>query len=279
VTFPLDSVRVKMARADRHVRDLKIEVDTLVRAAEQTIFRENDEDSTKLVYRIGHVPDIDPTISAIIGDAVSNIRAAFDHLAWQLVLADNGVPCEHTQFPIYDSRLNDKGNPRNVTIQPRILNSDILQALDLIQPYQTTDTDGHVDAWRNQLWIVRQLSNIDKHRLLIAVVVDVNFDDRPPYWGSSSAGVPVSNFYPFRALKSGDKIAAFDFRGTRAPADFDPHMSLGVTLDEGPEAHEIRLQGVPALLHGLRHILTGRINQHFMAFFPTDPGIPWPDPL
>lgn len=101
-------------------------------------------------------------------------------MAWQLVLVDGGQPDETTDFPIYLSDQTKKGNPRRVNIAPGIRDRRILDALVDVQPF-TEAKYGH-DPAADHLWILNRLDNIDKHRLLLAVVHRLDY--RGVWWGS-----------------------------------------------------------------------------------------------
>jgi hypothetical protein len=232
----LTSVRLKMARADLHAREVDAMVTDTIGSMGDAIVSERDEDEPSvLVYRVTKVPEINPDLSLVVGDALFNMRSAFDHLAWQLVLLDGGVPTRHTQFPIHASRPTSHGQPRQVTIQPGIDRTDILAALDAVQPYQRTN------KWDSQLWVINQLCNRDKHRLLLTVVTALDLDAQQPWWGLPD-GVPspdwVFNVLP---LNPGDWVARFDFKGVPAPDHFDPNISLAVALDEADPMHWSRI--------------------------------------
>ena len=113
------------------------------------------------------------------------------------MILDGGSPCEHTQFPIYDTRTNNKGNLRQVTIQPQIRRADIWAALEAAQPYQ------NVAPTKTELSIISTLNNHDKHRLLLTVAGVLNVDENPlsyslaegvapPKSASISAGSPMA---------------------------------------------------------------------------------------
>ena len=267
----LDGVRAKLDRADAHIRDLKSELSVLIEIAHRNLAREVDGEFSKLVYVAGHVPHLGPNLSAMVGDALFDMRSAWDHLAWQLVVLDGGTPGESTQFPVYSSRMNKKGTTRIPTIQPRIRRQDILDAIDAVQPYNRHE------SWLSHLWVVHQLNNWDKHRVLLAMVAGINIDNHPPWWGLPE-GVPSPGwwFNVGHPLKSGDPVARFDFRGVLAPADFDPHITLAVTLDEGPPENWMRSTDVVSLLTGLRHWITTEINWRFIPLFGDQPPIAYP---
>lgn len=267
----LEGVVVKLGRAEAHTRDLNALLAPLVDIATKSIVREIDGDPSKLLYRVTEVPAFEPGVSAIIGDAFSNLRSALDHLAWRLVELDGGVPCEHTQFPVYASRLSKKGHPRVVTIQPQILRADILNALEAVQPYNRGN------PWDDTLWIVRELRNIDTHRLLLVIACAVEAEAA---WWSLPAGVPSpAPRISLKPLERGDPIAWFNFGQHDAPHDFDPHLSIAVGLNEGPIGCWIRRQHAADLLHELHRSLVAMLNWRFVPLFPGEPPFRYPAPL
>jgi hypothetical protein len=265
MTLPsLDGVRAKLARADSHIHDLDEILNPLAERATKSIVREphGEPGNHWLFYRVTEVPEYDPSWSTIVGDALFNLRSALDHLANRLVELDGGIPCDRTQFPIYPSRTNDKGNPRNVTIQPGIGRKDIRDALDQIQPYQEVEKYGH-DLNDDALWLTRELCNIDKHRLLLTVVHRLDLDaPNLPWW--EGEGV-VGYQFTSKPLESNDLVGKFAFGETPPRPNFNPHVSLAITLDEPGWSSE---RSVPEFLGGLRHNLTAELNRWFVSLFP-----------
>jgi hypothetical protein len=264
----LAGVRIKLARADAHIVELRERLEPFVRAATDSIGRESDGE-TKLIYRARYVPDVDPAISAIAGDALFNMRSALDHLAYQLVMLDGRQPDRYSYFPIHGDPLNKNGNPRVVTISPGLFNrADIRTELEEVQPYNELGRGRSPSD--SSLWLVNDLCNLDKHRLLIALTHTI--DRYEPGWWGLVEGVEVTKAtYRIVPIASGDSVGEFTFN-RRAPADFDPHRTLGVTLDDVPVGHWSRLMSAPDLLAALRRGVAVDINRHFRNFFgPNEP--------
>jgi hypothetical protein len=216
---------------------------------------------TKLVYRVRQLPKVDPAWGAIVGDALHNMRSALDHLALQLVILDGGNPSEYTQFPIYDSPTNDKGNPRFVTIQPRIQDARIRAALEKVQPYQ------YATPAETELSVISALNNYDKHRLLLTVAGVLDVDANPPSYSLAEGVAAPEIRINLAPLGDGAPVAWFDFQGAPAPPDFEPHIFLAFTLREGPVPW-MRHRAVPELLEGLLYSMTWLvINERFLPFF------------
>src|SRR5262245_55654 len=266
-TPSLDGVRAKLARADTHIHDLKRILDPVAQRATQSIVREPHSDSGNnwLFYRVTDVPEYDRAWSTIVGDALFNLRSGLDHLANRLVELDGGNPCRRTQFPIHDSRTTDKGNTRFVTIQPGIGRKDILDALDSIQPYQGVEEYGH-DLNEMSLWLINELCNIDKHRLLLTVVHRLDLDaPKLPWWEGEVESYEITS----KALEPDDLVGKFAFGATPPRSDFDPHLSLAIALDELPGWASER--SAPEFLYGLRHNLAADLNYWFVPLFPGEP--------
>src|SRR5207248_1277573 len=96
-----------------------------------------------------------------MGDALQNMRASLDHLALALAEANLGERSppeveEESQFPIYtDPGRWRRGHARRVGS----VSDDARAIIEGLQPYQRGDD------WKSHpLWVLRQLSDFDKHR-------------------------------------------------------------------------------------------------------------------
>ncbi len=261
----LDGVRVKLARASEHIAELRRLVDLIIEESARSIVCEEDGDPRKLVFRMTRSITPDPRIQAIVGDILYCCRSALDHLAWQLVLLDGGTPNEGTQFPIYTTPLNDKGNPRNVTIQPGITNPDILKGLVQVQPFTQTKY-GH-DPADTAISILNDLCNIDKHRLLLTLITSLD-GDMPAYWGLGEGAQGPKYRFLVGPLEAGSVVARFWFDDQEVPKPFEPHLSLVVSIWE-EKSRWLRLQHIADGLEALRRSVAMVINLHFVTMFDT----------
>jgi hypothetical protein len=102
-------------------------------------------------------------LGAIVGDFLHNLRCVLDHLVWQLVVLNGQKPGDHNQFPISDTPGAYKKKAgrylRGVAADHRAL-------IETFQPYHLED-----DAASHYLAVLRDLSNIDKHRFVHPVVI------------------------------------------------------------------------------------------------------------
>jgi hypothetical protein len=108
------------------------------------------------------VPLIPIGVNLMIGDVLQNLRAALDHLAWQLVLhgADRDPRRPNlVQFPIYDTADQFRD-----WVDRRLPGVDVAQR-DAVEGYQWYKHEGRGNVLRN----LSLYANRDKHRLLPVV--------------------------------------------------------------------------------------------------------------
>src|SRR5438105_14643096 len=90
----LDGVEIKMARSLEHIGCLGEDTAQFIRDSPVRYRTEPDDDPVKgwaLYVLWEQVPG---RFGAIIGDALTNMRAALDHLASQLFMATNQAPTD-----------------------------------------------------------------------------------------------------------------------------------------------------------------------------------------
>ena len=83
----MSGVYVKVDRAKAHLKEFDTQSRPIINACKQALKRAYDGKQSEYVIRLDPVPDVPSVLSAIIGDAIHNLRVSLDHLAWQLVIA------------------------------------------------------------------------------------------------------------------------------------------------------------------------------------------------
>ncbi len=161
----LDGVRAKIKRAEQHIDDLDIAIRSFCESKPYTIGAKPHpiaaiQHTTLYVSDVRGVPT---NIVLLVGDAVHNLRSSLDHLVWQLVTANNATPTRKTCFPISNS-LEKYAS----AIKRGVINGVCVEARELIGNMQCHVTGDYA------LWLLGELDNIDKHRLLITVISRVN---------------------------------------------------------------------------------------------------------
>lgn len=159
---PLDGILAKIQRADEHIKNLNAEINTLIGSDIYRFVSEPDSDPRECILRV-EGPEPPMRLAVIAGEVVHQLRSSLDHLVCQLVI-ENKKPVNRThQFPICDTpekfkAARDGGKIRGISASARSL-------IEARQPYNQTK-----DIKRNFLYILREMDDADKHRLLTLVV-------------------------------------------------------------------------------------------------------------
>lgn len=160
----LEGVYAKHARACFHLAALQREFYERVENDAYTFAGEVRPGGLEHIYRPVNPPPVADHWSAVVGDALHNLRSALDHLADQLVRLNGGSPNKRTQFPVLlrPSRWNPCTNCSEPAV-PRVgggISAAAQAVIEEIQPYKGTETGQ---------WLARlhELNVIDKHRRFV----------------------------------------------------------------------------------------------------------------
>jgi hypothetical protein len=121
----------------------------------------DDLGDTWTVVYCESVAEIPLRFSLLAGDLVHNLRSALDYLAYQLVRLDNGKPGRRTAWPIFGEKPVGRSLSRYNAMVKGIKNEDALVMIDWFQPHKKP-----ANLLRENLELLAELDNIDKHRLV-----------------------------------------------------------------------------------------------------------------
>ncbi len=158
-------------------------------------------EESKYLMRIRVLEPLPWRWSLIVGDFLQNLRAALDHLIWQLVQVNGEVPDRGNAFPIFDKALSGRSQvfwDRSV----RGLSAAALQIIESCQPHLGGDRPHTLRA-------LRELSNEDKHRILIPAYSAIAEVDQPVFdiVGLRDVGpLERGKVFAGAALKDGDVV-------------------------------------------------------------------------
>jgi hypothetical protein len=255
----LRGVELKLARAEHHLDEIAAIVDVVLRGYADAV-TPGTRAGGRIPYYLEGAPPIPPELPALFGDALHNMRSALDHLAWQLVLRNGGVPTETTSFPVRLSRRT--GGDQLPTISGGVA-PVVRVLLDEVQPYTWTDDDPDVDVRIHPLAVLSLLNNIDKHReLLLGVAVVTS--------GSWSSDIGVSaefHRHPNRSVADGDLLGAL----VVDPPDAEIHdfqLDFAVRLvDDGEASVLARFDLVDWALQQAMVAVEHRVLHRFLPLF------------
>lgn len=156
-------IRDRLRRAEEHIEAIKSQLRAYYDSQPYNAISGEFDPQTQNVHFDWGVPFDPPSfrLSTLTGEVLHNLRSALDHLAWELVEANQaGAASENTRFPIL--KVPPTANQSGVSPPPHVSGNVSATASTLIereQPYQL----GSAFA-AHPLYILNALNNIDKHR-------------------------------------------------------------------------------------------------------------------
>lgn len=154
----LDGVEIKMARSLEHLDCLRSETTQFIRDNPVRYRREPDDHPVKGWAFYVSWEQVPGRFGAIIGDTLTNMRAALDHLASQLFIATNQAPSDaRINFPIVSDPGKQLKSLKRVpaAAAPIVVN---------VQPYHNVSKNQPAEI--HPLHVLKLLVNRDKHEAL-----------------------------------------------------------------------------------------------------------------
>jgi hypothetical protein len=239
----LEGCHVKLDRATVLLQELRATLGPALDAIRHEVVTETayDPGSEQFVVTVARAPEIPTLVSAIAGDVIHNLRSALDYAVFQAVWFSQGSPWQGSQFPISgspstfshrDKKTLEKLNPDLSTVVRRCQPYDDLEdyrrggwATDLSSMFQLRDAN-------RPLAVLRELSNQDKHRLLLpryARSADASF----AVGGAKDCAPAIRWYQSDGALVAGEQpLAVFaancDGPNPRMEVDFAFTPSVGI---------------------------------------------------
>ena len=158
-TQPLFGSKIKIARANRHIRELESLFDAFFCDNPHRI-RINKHPDQGIAISAEFDRPLPNETAAIIGDVVHNLRAALDHLACDMIRASGENPNRWHGFPIDKSQSGFEGN---IAGKLKGAADKFVDFVKSQRPYR----DNGGNAWMHNL---ASLDNDDKHIVLIPTV-------------------------------------------------------------------------------------------------------------
>lgn len=236
---------LKLERARSHLEDLKRQLSKWTDSGHHDVFNEPDPERGQDCFRVRVISDQVPSdpFGVLIGDVLHNLRGSLDHLAYALAAQHTKVMTEdiakRSEFPI----IGDERNEGIAAVEQRYGNDFARKVKGIaphaqaiiksLQPYHAGKNFA-----RDNLWRLHELSNIDKHRLLLIVAAsNVAAGFRPGM--SRNYTLIDASVYP--TIIKGDTVV---MRYRAVPQD--PSQQMHVEFDP---ILQIAFDG-PAIVHG-----------------------------
>ncbi len=263
----------KLSRAQEHLDSLSQELNAFLQPYCYEIANEYDVEAphqgltrVRLTRRV--VFKVEPPLlkwGIIVGDCIQNLRSSLDHMVF--AISHSRDPNEFkddrtTEFPICDSpEAFNRSRRRNWPPHHEIrgLPREAQTIIEQFQPYQ----GGQKSLSNHPLWILREMSNIDKHRSIHitawsahALALDIT---------GLAPGVSIHSHQvrPLGVIESGTEIAKIEFS---TPDPSEPAMKLQkefyftISFGEGTPMAGKQVQDALASLVANVHDITSRLS-------------------
>jgi hypothetical protein len=154
----------KVARAREVIPVLQGEIDDYYASNPIVLRLEHREEPKRMEAVVESVRQPPPRLGVLMGEFAHNLRSTFDHLVWQLALTQTSTPHDRLQFPILDNRPSEADWRSMAGDRLQQVPPEAVQRIGDLQPFHSV----HPEI--NALAIVRELSNEDKHRVILQPV-------------------------------------------------------------------------------------------------------------
>ena len=262
MSVSFDGIDLRLARADEHLGVIEREV-AKVAGKNRRVVGEFEANSFEYVFRIeGELPP--PEIGVYVSEAVHHLRSALDNLVWQIVLGRRNQPTRFNAFPIEETDGQFNAAEKRGALAGT--DADDRAFIEQAQPYH------HGPHWkrRHLLLLLKNLSNIDKHRYMHAGFVAMTLSGPggiplplSPDLGAMLKALPPDGSTPeLRGLcvVVGVNVKVTGWRFTAGEQRDDRAELLRATLVDPPPHPEVKLQPNPAIDVSLTNI-EGRDEQ------------------
>jgi len=174
----LQGPRLKIRRAIKHLNTLDQSIQGFLKSEPYRIVVNTEEKPGWYVARAEVLRGPDPNWGVIIGELCHNLRSALDGIVWQLSLLTSTNPYSRTQFPIFlrgDTVRLRRGSNQKI---PHF-NHDGRILIQSVKPKHRTLIEGFqpykraTGGFSSPLWLLQEINNADKHRLLQAIIGQV----------------------------------------------------------------------------------------------------------
>lgn len=248
--------RLKIERADEHIRELETAIKRFHESNPYEIVREVNAKTGDLEYwvRLRALPPA--RLASITGDAIHNLRSALDLLWCQLVEARGKTVAQSDTFVISASR--NKFEAAFKGVKQRIP-GPARATIDALKPY---------DGGHDGLWRLHQLDVIDKHRLLLAVfasneAVILTMKMTVPWQEEPIAFPPLGLRPADRRVEDGTVLYRVPVGQDVSEIHEEPQFRIDIALDEPPI---VECEPVLPLLAQLRSMVTDVLDLFVPVF-------------
>jgi hypothetical protein len=233
--------RLKIKRANQHIRELNDVLNTYMRSDFYSLAVELDAETGEEFLCFRTIKQMPESVPLIIGDAVHNLRTALDYLPCQIVRQAGGRT-GYVKFPFRDTREELVAAVNGGEIK-RAGTSVIATIIDEIKPYR--------QGGNGALCALHDLDITDKHFLLVPTmgIAALNYVDLE--FGS------VRMPFTIMMVEEGLKIRWAQIPGYPIKVNYKGEPSFKINFREG---QPFQFEPVIPTLHQLSQLVSGCVD-------------------
>lgn len=242
----LTGPRLKIERANRHIDELRQLTEPLAPSLYEITITEAGASAIEVrptFYHLTYRPKqpIPETLAIIVGDAIHNLRSALDHLAGGIIRTLATPPSFKPYFPIHPDRKNLEADASLAAIEQALPGAKKL-LLEKIRP---------ASGPHETLWRFNDLSNLDKHNLIIptvtvAEIANINLRTSSGAYRDLSVGNDAAK--PIKIMRS------------NSPITIDSKFETAVEISFAEGAHPFKDESVIPTLFQIRDVVSETLN-------------------
>ena len=154
----LESARLKVERAEHHIRDVKRQFAAFVKKHPHRLRILPNPQTGKIDIKIDAGKEPPDSIALTVGDAIHNLRVALDHMTWEVIGRDGGTQNRYLKLPTGDSRVSFEATIKGIKTPSESL-LGMFRSLEVFP-----------GGKGSSLYDLHLMDNADKHTVLNPVV-------------------------------------------------------------------------------------------------------------
>lgn len=160
MSHPLEGARLKVIRAQQHLNSLQTEIGLyLEKHPPDIVTKANPDNTWSHAVKVSAPPPVQ--LSMIVGDCVTNARAALDYIVWELANRPSNPPVKYTSFKIFENAKDKTYVDWLEKLAKWKIPPLAIDEIKAVQPYQSGN---------DSLWWLGKLVNTDKHRMPLLTI-------------------------------------------------------------------------------------------------------------
>lgn len=265
---PLDGAEAKIARAWQHRKALRAEINRFLKTEPYPVTVDLDPHTGWHVARLRVVKEPPLLLSIIAGEMAYEYVSALNHLVWELAARKLGRKkvWNHRmgiQFPIAAS---PESFLKPVLVRKQYISKRALAIIEGLQPYN--GRDGEPGAQSHPLWLIKNVADSDKHRILAPRITRFTITGLDFAWNHSVAAGPEVEplIQPGQGLYDGTELERIRFSTGNDNANVRMNGQMPTDILFGSEKWALTLNDF-----GNAHAAMHRALRHLEPLFPPRP--------